>query len=63
MFGYALFMGDKEMSVKYPLEDFSEDVAGRCFHHGELLQRACTTTKSSCALSLVRLDLYHRAGP
>lgn len=34
VYGYALFKNGKRAAIKYPTEGFSEDVAGRSFHHG-----------------------------
>mmetsp|Transcript_3063 Transcript_3063/g.7681 ORF Transcript_3063/g.7681 Transcript_3063/m.7681 type:complete len:513 (-) Transcript_3063:644-2182(-) len=39
VYGYALFKNNKCAAVKYPVEGFSEDVAGRSFHHGRFVQR------------------------
>lgn len=37
--GYALFKDGKSTCVKYPMEGFEEDVAGRSFHHGRFIQK------------------------
>lgn len=37
--GYALFKNGGSAVVKYPTEGFSEDVAGRSFHHGRFIQK------------------------
>lgn len=39
VYGYALFKDSREAVVGYPMEGFSEDVAGRSFHHGRFVQR------------------------
>lgn len=39
VYGYALFKNGKRAAIKYPTEGFSEDVAGRSFHHGRFVQR------------------------
>lgn len=39
VYGYALFKNNKSAVVKYPLELYSEDVAGRSFHHGRFIQK------------------------
>lgn len=35
VYGYALFKSGKQAAVKYPIEGYTEDVAGRSFHHGK----------------------------
>ena len=37
IYGYALFMEEKGMVMNYSHEDFSNDVAGRYFHHGRFV--------------------------
>jgi hypothetical protein len=39
VYGYALYKSGKYACVKYPMEGYSEDVAGRSFHHGRFVQR------------------------
>lgn len=40
VYGYALFKNGKDAVVEYPMEGYSEDVAGRSFHHGRCEFRA-----------------------
>lgn len=35
VFGYALIKNDRCAKVAYPMDGYSDDVAGRSFHHGE----------------------------
>uniref|UniRef100_A0A7S0YK51 Squalene monooxygenase n=1 Tax=Polytomella parva TaxID=51329 RepID=A0A7S0YK51_9CHLO len=37
--GYALFKDGKEAVIKYPVEGYDAEVAGRSFHHGRFIQR------------------------
>jgi hypothetical protein len=39
VYGYALYKNGKFACVKYPMEGYSADVAGRSFHHGRFVQR------------------------
>jgi len=39
VYGYALYKNGKYACVKYPMEGYSQDVAGRSFHHGRFVQR------------------------
>lgn len=39
VYGYAMFKSGKQAAVKYPMEGYSPDVAGRSFHHGRFVQR------------------------
>lgn len=39
VYGYCMFKGAKEAKVAYPVEGYSEDVAGRSFHNGRFVQR------------------------
>lgn len=36
VYGYALFKGGQQAVVRYPMEGYSADVAGRSFHHGRM---------------------------
>lgn len=38
VYGYAMFKAGKRAVVRYPMEGYSEDVAGRSFHHGESMR-------------------------
>lgn len=37
--GYALFKGGRDAKVGYPLEGYSDDIAGRSFHNGRFIQK------------------------
>uniref|UniRef100_A0A061QZC0 Squalene monooxygenase n=1 Tax=Tetraselmis sp. GSL018 TaxID=582737 RepID=A0A061QZC0_9CHLO len=39
VYGYALFKNGRIATVKYPLDELSDDVAGRSFHNGRFVQR------------------------
>jgi len=39
VYGYALMKNGKDAVVEYPMEGYSEDVAGRSFHHGRCAAR------------------------
>ncbi len=39
VYGYCMFKGGKQAKVAYPVEGYSEDVAGRSFHNGRFVQR------------------------
>mmetsp|Transcript_26726 Transcript_26726/g.79385 ORF Transcript_26726/g.79385 Transcript_26726/m.79385 type:complete len:506 (-) Transcript_26726:263-1780(-) len=39
VYGYAMFKNGNKAVVKYPMEGYSSDVAGRSFHHGRFVQR------------------------
>ncbi|KAG1670295.1 hypothetical protein FOA52_003645 [Chlamydomonas sp. UWO 241] len=39
VYGYAMFKNGVSACVKYPMEGYSADVAGRSFHHGRFVQR------------------------
>lgn len=39
VYGYCMFKGGREAKVAYPVEGYSEDVAGRSFHNGRFVQR------------------------
>lgn len=56
--GYAIFKDGKYAAVKYPTEGYSQDVAGRSFHHGrfvqKLRQRAAAQPSVVCREATVR---------
>ena len=35
VYGYALIKNGRYAKVAYPMEGYSDDVAGRSFHHGQ----------------------------
>jgi squalene monooxygenase len=37
--GYAMYKDGSYAQVKYPIEGYTEDVAGRSFHHGCFVQQ------------------------
>lgn len=39
VYGYCMFKGGREAKVAYPVEGYSDDVAGRSFHNGRFVQR------------------------
>jgi hypothetical protein len=39
VFGYALYKNGRYASIKYPIEGYGLDVAGRSFHHGRFVQQ------------------------
>lgn len=39
VYGYALYKNGRYACIKYPMEGYSADVAGRSFHHGRFIQR------------------------
>lgn len=39
VYGYALFKNGQDAVIKYPMEGYSSDVAGRSFHHGRFVQK------------------------
>mmetsp|Transcript_626 Transcript_626/g.1862 ORF Transcript_626/g.1862 Transcript_626/m.1862 type:complete len:293 (+) Transcript_626:281-1159(+) len=39
VYGYAMFKGGDVVSLKYPVEEHCQDVAGRSFHNGRFVQR------------------------
>ncbi|OAE34602.1 hypothetical protein AXG93_167s1130 [Marchantia polymorpha subsp. ruderalis] len=61
VFGYALFKDGRSAKVGYPLEGFSDDVAGRSFHNGRFIQKlrekaaslATVTLKQATVLGLI----------
>jgi hypothetical protein len=38
VYGYALFKDKNHSVVKYPMDGYTSDVAGRSFHHGRIHQ-------------------------
>eukprot|EP01025_Chloroclados_australasicus_P010239 TRINITY_DN1408_c0_g1_i1.p1 TRINITY_DN1408_c0_g1~~TRINITY_DN1408_c0_g1_i1.p1 ORF type:complete len:546 (-),score=66.46 TRINITY_DN1408_c0_g1_i1:926-2476(-) len=52
VYGYALFKDGGEAVVKYPVEGYSEDVAGRSFHHGRFVQRLRQAAKSEQSVTV-----------
>lgn len=58
VYGYAIYKNGKYAAVKYPMEGYSEDVAGRSFHHGRfvqrLRQRAAAQPSVTCREATVR---------
>ncbi len=58
--GYALFKAGKQAAVRYPVEGYPEDVAGRSFHHGGPLSRV----RRSCVSQNPKLTVWYAArGP
>ena len=47
VFGYALYKNGEFACVKYPMEGYAHDVAGRSFHHGRFVQRLRQAAASS----------------
>ncbi|KAI8470182.1 MAG: SE-domain-containing protein [Monoraphidium minutum] len=39
VYGYALYKAGRYACIKYPMDGYSPDVAGRSFHHGRFVQR------------------------
>ncbi|KAI3803784.1 hypothetical protein L1987_31946 [Smallanthus sonchifolius] len=39
VFGYAIYMDDRNTKLSYPLENFESDISGRSFHNGRFIQR------------------------
>ncbi|KAL8234635.1 hypothetical protein R6Q59_020735 [Mikania micrantha] len=39
VFGYAIYMDDRNTKLSYPLEKFESDISGRSFHNGRFIQR------------------------
>eukprot|EP00877_Chromochloris_zofingiensis_P011908 jgi/Chrzof1/6971/Cz02g06030.t1 len=46
VYGYALYKDGNYACVEYPMEGYSQDVAGRSFHHGRFVQRLRTHAAS-----------------
>ncbi|KAG2429450.1 hypothetical protein HYH02_014032 [Chlamydomonas schloesseri] len=57
--GYALFKGERQAVVRYPVEGYSADVAGRSFHHGRFIQKL-RAAAASCPSVTVRQGLVKR---
>lgn len=56
--GYAIIKGDNHAQVKYPTEGYSDDVAGRSFHHGcfvqQLRHKAASQPSVTCRQAFVK---------
>lgn len=56
--GYAIIKGDNSAQVKYPTEGYSDDVAGRSFHHGcfvqQLRHKAAAQPSVTCRQAFVK---------
>lgn len=39
VYGYCMFKGGREAKVAYPVDGYTDDVAGRSFHNGRFVQR------------------------
>lgn len=64
--GYAIFKDGRYAAVKYPTEGYSQDVAGRSFHHGRFVQklrhRAASQPSVTCREATVRKLINDQGG-
>ncbi|KAG2487299.1 hypothetical protein HYH03_014139 [Edaphochlamys debaryana] len=59
VYGYALFKNGSHTTIHYPVEGYSDDVAGRSFHHGRFIQKL-RQAAASCPSVTVRQGLVKR---
>ncbi|GFR50196.1 hypothetical protein Agub_g12364 [Astrephomene gubernaculifera] len=59
VYGYALFKGDTQAVIHYPLEGYTPDVTGRSFHHGRFIQKL-RVAAASCPSVTVRQGLVKK---
>ncbi|EFJ48412.1 hypothetical protein VOLCADRAFT_74714 [Volvox carteri f. nagariensis] len=59
VYGYALFKNGNHAVVRYPIEGYSADVAGRSFHHGRFIQKL-RGAAASCPSVTVRQGLVKK---